>query len=125
MSFDEDGAERDTSTICMPTSFAQQNRPRQIQRLDNDLPFREPNINAAEISRVASVRSEESAPLVSRLPTWTDTYFTGAKKITSRIEVRPRFSNEFQNPAKQAEPFPHCNAPIVSRNKTAQRKYNA
>ena len=97
MSFDEDGAERDTSTICMPTSLRNKTVQGKYEKRDNDLPFREPNINAAEISRVASVSSEESAPLVSRLPTWTDTYFTGAKKITSRIEVRPRSSNEFQN----------------------------
>ena len=36
------------------------------QRPLNDLLFREPNIIAAEISDIASVRPEESAPLDSR-----------------------------------------------------------
>ena len=39
------------------------------QRPLNDLLFREPNIIAAEISDIASVRPEESAPLDSRAQT--------------------------------------------------------
>lgn len=49
-----------------PHRLVLQNRPRQVQRLYSDLPFREPNINADGNLPHNFCEAEESAPLLSR-----------------------------------------------------------
>src|ERR1051326_5003749 len=50
---------------------------RQTHRPPNDMPFREPNRIAAKVLSNASVRPEESAPLLSRAANPADAYLPG------------------------------------------------
>ena len=67
--------------------------------------FREPNRIAAKILRNASVRPEESAPLLSRATNLADAYLPGENKITSILEAHHQ--STFAKSCKPAEPVPH------------------
>src|ERR1700749_3626327 len=69
------------------SSRADRHCPCRLQRLPNDIPFREPNSIAVKILCNASVRPEESAPLVSRATKPGGRILAGSKQIPSILKL--------------------------------------